>query len=312
MVKKHDAFRRSTSLRLVLLATMLGCVGEQPQPTAVAHSHETTPLAAAAAAAAPDPLRCTGYAEPRIWLESQAWWDSTGLSIPARVGEHIHVGMCWPVTADGGVATVTDNKLLVDVRVLLHDQKDKTHIFRVSDAGTVMQYQSFVIGPGNAERWIPYSVDLSKWPTGSREFRWTARIKTPNHPEQFNSTGWQLCVRSCTPAFRTEPYTEARGYYAFHDYKNARFMSKLPVAPVSGLWTFKIRLLDTGPGGVYVDADFHNGSAGTVIRPTGGPFLGDVTIDTRLLANGYHRLVLVSSDGNDGAVQVIGFTVQNP
>jgi hypothetical protein len=312
VLRKSDAVRLSTGLRLVVLGSMLACADGRREPTAVAHGHDPAPLTDVAPTTAPDPLRCTGYPEERIWLESQAWWDSTGLSIPGRVGEHIHVGMCWPVSADGGEALITSNKLHVDVRVLLHDQTDKTHIFRVSDAGTVMQKQEIAIGPGNADLWIPYDVDLSRWPTGSREFRWTARIKTDRHPEQFNSTGWQLCVRSCTPAFRTEPYTEGRGYYANHDYKNARFMSRLPSAPVSGLWTFKIRLLDTGPGGVYVDPDFHNGSAGTVIRATGGPFLGNVTIDTRQLSNGSHRLVLVSSDGNAAGVQVIGFTVNNP
>jgi hypothetical protein len=319
-MKRHSAVRRSTTVRLVLLATILGCTADQPEPTAVEHAHQATPLANISTPGV-DPLQCTGYPEPRIWLESQAWWDSTGINVTegsVREGEHIHVGMCWPTTADGGDAVITTDTLSVDVRVLLHNQTGKTHVFRVSDDGKVMQYQSFAMGPGDAERWFTYKVNLKTWPTGRREVRWTARIKAPPpdrdppHPEMFNSTGWQLCVRSCTPTYRPEEsYTEARGYYAHHDYKNARFLSKLPVAPVSGLWTFRIRLLDTGPGGVFVDPDFHNKSPGTVIRATGGPFLGDVTIDTSTLTNGYHRLVLVSSDGNAAGVQVIGFTVAN-
>lgn len=28
-----------------------------------------------AAAQSPDPLACTGYPEPRIYLENQSWWE---------------------------------------------------------------------------------------------------------------------------------------------------------------------------------------------------------------------------------------------
>jgi hypothetical protein len=313
VVKKHDAFRRSASLRLVLLATLAACGAEQTHPTAVDH-RQTTPLANESAPAAPDPLRCTGYPEQRIWLESQAWWSEDGISIPDRVGHHIHVGLCWPVADDGGDALITSDQLHVDARVVLHDAPNVTQFIRVSDAGSVKVRTSLVIGPGNAEAWVPFDLDLRQWGTGRREFRWTARIPRPkpNINEMFNSTGWQLCVRSCSPLYRRGPFTEARGYYTGHDYSNARFVSKLPVAPVSGLWTFTVKLEKAGPGGVFVDPDFHNGSAGTVIRPTGGPFLGTVTIDTQLLTNGYHRLVLVSSDGQSAGVLVIAFTVENP
>jgi hypothetical protein len=304
------------SVCLSLLAAMLGCMEAQPEPTAVADPERLTPAANVAPdvvpTPVPDPLGCTGYPEPRVWLESQAWWSRAGLAIPEHVGEHIHVGLCWPVAPDGGDALITDNKLHVDVRVLLHAATGPTSYIRVSDASNVKVKKALVLGPGDAEAWVPFDLDLSKWGTGRREFRWTANVpRTDEGLRQFNSTGWQLCVRSCASSYRSGPWTEARGWYEGRDYTHARFLSKLPVQPVSGLWTFNVRLIESGPGGVFVDPDFHNGSWGTRIGPEGGPFSGSVTLDTRLLANGPHRLALVASDGQNAGVQVVNFTVAN-
>src|SRR5918999_4217295 len=46
------------------------------------------------ASAAPDPVSCAGYPEPRVFLESQAWWRGT----PAGDTEirHVHSGACFP------------------------------------------------------------------------------------------------------------------------------------------------------------------------------------------------------------------------
>lgn len=257
-----------------------------------------------------DPLACTGYPEPRIFLESQAWWDSAGLAIPTNVGHHIHVGMCWPVNPDGSDALV-DGILHLDVRVLLHNQIGVTNYLRFQDAsGTASIKIPLVVGPGDVTTWVPVDLDLGLWGTGRRETHITVNIQNnTDGKRQFNSTGWQLCVRSCTPIYRKGPWTEARGWYEGHDYQNARFLSLLPVAPVSGLWTFNVRLVQTGPGGVFVDPNFHAGIEGT--RLADGGYSGNLTVDTRLLANGTHRLVLVASDGKSAGVQLVTFVVAN-
>ena len=257
-----------------------------------------------------DPLACTGYPEPRIWLESQAWWDSAGLAIPTNVGHHIHVGTCWPVNPDGSDALV-DGVLHLDVRVLLHNQIGRTSYLRFQDAsGPASIKIPLTIGPGDATAWVPVDLDLGLWGTGRRETHITANIPiNSDGKRQFNSSGWQLCVRSCTPSYRTPPWTEARGWYEGHNYQNARFLSLLPVVPVSGLWTFRVQLLQLGAGGVFIDPDFHAGSEGTRIAAAG--YYGYLTVDTRLLANGTHRLVLVASDGQSAGVQVVTFKVAN-
>jgi uncharacterized protein YjdB len=256
---------------------------------------------------------CAQYAEPRIWLESQGWWDSRGLVIPSRVGEHIHVGTCWPVTPDGGDATVTGT-VHFDVRVTLHDETGKTDILRVAQESVIRQIVPLVMGPAaDATVWVPFDVNTDGWDTGRREWRWTANV--PRNSEgnrQFQSTGWQLCVRACTPneTYRAGPWTEGRGWYDDgHGYQNARFLSKLPYAPLSGLWTFRVRLVQRGVGGVFIDPDFHAGNQG--IKIASGGYDGNLTIDTRTLSNGVHRLVLVASDNQSAGVQVIEFRVAN-
>jgi hypothetical protein len=157
-------------------------------------------------------------------------------------------------------------------------------------------------------------VNTNGWDTGRREWRWTANV--PRNSEgnrHFQSTGWQLCVRACTPneTYRAGPWTEARGWYDDgHGYQNARFFSKLPYAPLSGLWTFRVRLVQSGVGGVFIDPDFHAGNQG--IKIASGGYDGNLTIDTRTLSNGIHRLVLVASDNQSAGVQVIEFRVANP
>ena len=247
---------------------------------------------------------------------------------PYDVGQHIHVGMCWPVGPDGNEHFVSpsNQRMHFDVRVIVHQTQVATQLVRVSQEGDVKIRPDLKIGPGNAEAWMPFDIDFASWSTGRRELRWTARIPRPDPTntsinEMFNSTGWQMCIRSCTPSYRPAgagdpqdpraPFTEARGYYSGHDYDNVQFLSPLPITPVSGDWTFQARQVSTGAGGIFIDPDFHNGDPGIVIKDTGGPWKGSITINTRELTNGKHRLVLVASDGKNGGVQVVTFVVQN-
>jgi len=259
----------------------------------------------------PDSLACTGYPEPRVWLESQAWWDSTGLALPEKVGQHIHVGTCWPTTVDGREATL-DGPQRFWVRLMLHNQTGKATKFRVSDGSSIKKVVSVDIGPSkDTTVWLPFDIDLSTWSTGRREFRWTLNIPSnATGDRQYQSTGWQLCVRLCSPTYRTPPWTEGRGWYDNgHEYQNARFLSPLPVAPLSGLWTFKVRLLQKVAGGVFIDPNFHAGIEGRRIAVAG--YEGLLTIDTATLPNGVHHLVLIASDGKSAGVQVVRFRVEN-
>src|SRR5437764_335020 len=43
--------------------------------------------------AVPDPLNCTGYPEPRTFMEAQSWWEQTAGKTGTEYG-HVDVGTC--------------------------------------------------------------------------------------------------------------------------------------------------------------------------------------------------------------------------
>lgn len=306
-------------MKRLLLAIVLAASAYLPLATS------TAPTVAAA-----NPLTCEGYPEPRVFLESQAWWNKEGIQIPNAVGHHIHVGMCTPV--DGQV--VTGSSIHFDVRVLLHDQVGSVTSVRYSDWDSVKQTIPVNFSQNDTPYWVGFDIPIGSWETGRHEIRWTANVPdeqpdVDGAQRMFNSTGWQLCVRACSPNVggnnRASNWTEARGWYQDHEYHNARFRSAVPTRPVSGTWTFSFEARDGSGGqptkfwGVYVDPDMHHGVVGPTnvfpngVRPTGTSASGTRTtsIDTTKLSNGTHRLVIVSSDGLNAGVQLITFVVDN-
>lgn len=244
-----------------------------------------------------------------VTLESQGWWRKAGIVVPSQVGEHIHVQATVPV--DG---VPINGRIPIPVKVTLHDQTGKTNWLRVSDGSSVKQSWPIAIGPCSDCSWTgSVVVDFSTWGTGRREMRWSANVPQNGEGQrQFQSTGWQVCVRSCSPTYRSGPFTEARGWYAQgHDYANVRLTSELSTVRSGG--TIKVALKPGSGGnptklaGVYIDPDFHAGSAGRVVKQVNAAFTGSVTLPT--LSSGSHRLVLLSSDGQNAGVQVVPFVV---
>lgn len=248
-------------------------------------------------------------APPTVTLESQGWWSTPGIIVPTQVGQHVHVKATVP--ADG---YVIDGLIDVPVTVTLHDQTGAAVTLRVSDGSTIKQSWTINLGPCADCSWSGIvSVDFSTWGTGRREMRWTANIpKNDEGNRQYQSTGWQVCVRSCTPTYRTGPWTEARGWYTDHGYQNARLTS--PLADVRAGGTVKVKLAPGSGGkattfsGAYIDPDFHHGSEGTVLLTRNGSYSGSVTIPADLPA-GPHRLVLLASDGLNAGILLVPFTV---
>ena len=127
---------------------------------------------------------------------------------------------------------------------------------------------------------------------------------------QFQSTGWPVPVRSTVCSTRCNVFWEARGWYdSGHEYANAR----LTTLDIRSGGTIKVRLgpgsggLPTKLAGVYVDPDFHHGSAGIVVRQWASSYTGSVTLPS--LPSGPHKLVLLSSDGQNAGVLAIPFDV---
>jgi hypothetical protein len=214
------------------------------------------------------------------------------------------------------------------LRVTLHDQVGGTSWLRlqaVTPSGSnVERYrEDFVLaGCHDCFRDTSITVDTSGWPTGRHELRFTANVPdeqpgVSGAQRMFQSTGIQLCVRSCTPTYRSGNFLEARGWYDnepqgdFHGYQNARLASALSSVRSGG--AISVRLgpgsdgLPTTGAGVYIDPDFHAGNPGIVVREWSGPFTGTVTLPS--LPSGTHRLVLLAHDGQNGGVLMVPFVV---
>lgn len=251
-------------------------------------------------------------APPTTTLESQAWYvqaGQTALVVPSDVGAHIHLRATVP--ADG---FPIDGKVDVPLTITEHGNAGAVTSVRVSDGSTVRQTWQVSLGPCpvTCSLSMTVTVDFSKWPTGRREMRWTANEPNDGSGHRaYNSTGWQVCVRSCTPSYRSGPYTESRGWWNNRGYANARLSSALSTVRSGG--TIKVSLkpgsggLPTRFAGVFIDPAFHDGSAGIVVRQWSGPFTGSVTLPS--LPAGAHTLVLLSSDGLNAGVLAIPFVV---
>jgi hypothetical protein len=240
--------------------------------------------------------------------ETQAWWNRSGIVVPTAVGSHVHVLATVP--ADGAIV---DGKVTIPVRVTLHNQPAPTNWFRIGTESTQLYSTSLVLGPcSDCSVDLTAVIDLSGIPTGRHELRMSANIPDADpalsgSQRQYQSSGFQVCVRSCSPTYRSGYHTEARGWYTDHAYANAKLTTALSSVKSGG--TIGVRLspgsggLPTKYAGVFIDPAFHAGSAGIVVRTWSAAFTGSVTLPT--LASGSHRLVLLSSDGQNAGVLAI-------
>jgi hypothetical protein len=180
---------------------------------------------------------------------------------------------------------------------------------------------------GTCTFWFHASIDTTKATSdGRKELRIHAHVKEPDGKEMLVTNGWQLYLANGdrpVSDYRSADVTTARGWYTDVGYTNATLKSDLPLAPVSGVWSFKVSL-QPGSGGIPVthhvvllDANFHAGIPGTVLKEGASAWSGTITLDTRTLVNGPHKLILradanASAGSTNSGVLVIPFTVQNP
>jgi hypothetical protein len=299
--------------------------GSAPAPAAPPPSHAPTPTHPPAHVGVSSP-GCEGYPEPRIWLEAQSWWLQTPGMAGTNFG-HAHVGTCFPygVPVSGTVG--------FDVKVTMFDNPGTLvrlapHV--ATAAGESVNFDQPVLnwtpGGGVAELWQHVAIDTTRIPLdGLQELRMFAQIREPDGKEMHVSTGWQLHVANGRAASDYRPqglaFTEGRGWYTDVDYTIARFSSPIPPA-VSGVWSFNVDL-KPGAGGIPVSAhmvavnpNHHAGDPGWVVKSGGGEYVGPISIDTRQLPNGVHRLMLradaaAPTGSTNSGILVLYFNVQN-
>jgi hypothetical protein len=258
----------------------------------------TTPVAAA-----PDPITCTGYPEPRMFIEAQDWW----MPIPGVGGQgHVHMGMCWPVNQ------TVRGRVRFDMRIVFHDNKGRLDLIKLQDDTSRTLHRLFPNhtppATPNSEYWQTFNVDTRRMPDGRRLFRWYARVRHINGNVEYARAAWSLQVENGKLNRNAVPwgYYQGSGWYKEHrlgidwGYQTAVIKSGIPTRAVRGIWRPRVSLGCNGcrPMSFWfatVDPDFHNGSQGWIVRRGRGSFSDPLAIDTRRLSNGAHRLVLVSA-----------------
>ncbi len=282
------------------------------------------PLAPAPVSAAPDPVSCTGYPEPRQFFETQAWWEP----VPNLEGQgHVHLGMCWPH------AQTVSGTLKLDLRVLLHDNRGTLTRVKVQDdySNDFNFFESTKLDSSQGEltAWRSISIDTTKINDGMRQLRIYAYFSHEGGNEQIARAHYMVDVENGKTDYAAK-YSEygGSGWYLEEEdgtdwgYQRATLdrSSFLAIGQcVSGTWQPRVKLAWSSPSAsehmVLVDPNIHAGSLGKVIRQGSGGYDGTVSIDTRTLTNGTHKLFVQSGRRvgveENGGVFVYPFTVCN-
>ena len=281
-----------------------------------------------------DPVDCTGYPEPRTFLEVHAWWEGDPLA-DGQIA-HLHAGTCFPLgqTVSGSVA--------FDVRIVMHDNPGDLYRYETGlHTDGHGEGDLSVIGldqrcESTCEFWVHTVIDTSRANDGWHEIRVKPRVQLASGEVLLTSTGWPIRTENGNPdgGFRDSAEGPSlgitgRGWYDGHGYQNPVLTSPEGVLPgqvVSGVWQPTVRLDAGSEGaeptftGAYVDPDFHHNDedsdgGGIVIGTWDGEYRGPITIDTRHLSNGRHTLVLRVEAKADGTrltgLQYVPIIVRN-
>jgi len=273
--------------------------------------------------AAPDPLTCAGYAEPRVFADSQAWWMQTAGKTGTENG-HVHTDVCFPFRQH------VKGIVPLDIRLVMHNNPGKLDQLAVqvwnggTGASAKKSFSPALVCATDCEFWVHLEVDTTKHPyDGWQEWRIRPRVVEPDGKQLIGSTSYQAYLENGKPIknYRDPNFVQGKGWYSAVNYAQARVTAGYTYgAAVSGKWAITIacdasNLPVTGCLAT-IDPNFHLLQPGITQHTNAGPFKGTVTIDTTTLANGPHRLV-IRTDVNAptgstlSGVLNLPFTVQN-
>jgi hypothetical protein len=265
------------------------------------------------------PPDCSGYRERRRFLEVQAWWKGTNTP---NGRAHLHAGTCFPLGKS------VHGKIRFDVRIIMHNNPGHLFSLSVGVLGGKDRYINLDKRcPDTCTFWVTAWVDTRTTLDGWHEFRFKPRVRFRNGKRMMTSTGWPANINNGRRIGDENRDSigdlVARGWYEGHGYQNPvlRNAREAMRGPLSGIWRPEVRLREGAQGyrptlvGAYVDPDFHNNDSGIVILQRAGPYEGPLSIDTRELKNGWHRLALrvtaYHNGGLNSGLEVIWFYVQN-
>jgi hypothetical protein len=208
-------------------------------------------------------------------------------------------------------------------------RRTRIHAYNESDTTlSTIDWRNYVCRAADCTVWRTVYADTRRSPyDGRQEFRFLTKVVRPDGKEIRVTTRWQAYLGNGNPVrhYReSDNYMGGSGWYTDRGYQTALLSSGIPLRRVSGVWTPSVRLAHGSDGLtstrhlVSVDADFHMGRAGRIVKRAAGEYEGNVAINTRKLANGVHKLFLrVDERGGEGmggtvsGAFTIPFTVRN-
>ena len=168
-------------------------------------------------------------------LGYQAWWSDTGQDAFFE-SRHAHIdNLCWPVNNKVVSGTITFR-----FQVQLHNQPAGATLTRVR----MKDY------PSGTDRWVapkplpqpdahgnlvaPFAatLNLDSLSAGRHEFRWAVYVTQPNGKVQLLSSRSEICIRSCSPAYRSGTWTGNGAWYENDaiGYEDVRIHSTIPTS----------------------------------------------------------------------------------
>jgi hypothetical protein len=112
-----------------------------------------------------DRVNCTGYPEPRIYLENQSWWEPQARdpADPDHPGTgkqgHIHVGTCFPL-----YQRLSGDTLRLDIKLQLHNMTGVAMHLRIDAYGDYHHEVPRATWTGDPNQgWHCETTDCEKW-----------------------------------------------------------------------------------------------------------------------------------------------------
>ena len=253
-----------------------------------------------------------------IPIELQAWW------LPDF--GHIHAGTRLPLGQE------VSGRLEFDVRIVMHN--NPSHLFELridTDTGIFTSIPLDLdcpydgVTPTTCAFNVPVSLDTTLLQDGWRELRLRATTETPDGQSFLNSSGIRLNVQNggvpndVTFGDRCNYQSlTGRGWYGVFEYTNVD-IECVPQSPISGTHTFRVRASKPSQHlTVALDKTHFIPAVGPWPAQAANPGQllfdedGDyqsflpITIDTILLADGWHTLAVVST-GPSGSSSVCSY-----
>lgn len=260
-------------------------------------------------------------------VSSQSWWTP----IATLGGEgHLHIEYQAPIreTVSGTIS--------MPFTFLEHHNIGTGKDFRIHSDGGAECYRRNVTVPtdanGNGSLTINVDLDTTCFHDGLRSVVFSWRIQQPDGNLQIVRGSFPMNVQNGGTDSNWKPnYILGGAWYKEKGgpdwgYIHSLFFSAWPNAPISGMWSPVIQYtrkprdksVQNAEAFATLDPDFHAGNPGTELeRTTTMTPKHTLNVDTTLLSNGLHKLVLVSCSAipsqnkHHCGVLVVPFTVAN-